>query len=137
MLLKYLGLTALFPTALALWYHEPVWPFLVAGAIASGVGLVLERMTTGAATRVGVREGFLVVSATMLLTAAFASLPYLFEGGDQLGSPIDAYLEGMSGFSTTGASVVTDYDALPRSLSLPRLSVPRRYVPLVPSSHRL
>jgi trk system potassium uptake protein TrkH len=118
MLLKYLGLTALFPTALALWYHEPVWPFLVAGAIASGVGLVLERMTTGAATRVGVREGFLVVSATMLLTAAFASLPYLFEGGDQLGSPIDAYLEGMSGFSTTGASVVTDYDALPRSLAM-------------------
>ena len=118
MLLKYLGLTALFPTALALWYHEPVWPFLVAGAITSGVGLALERMTIGAATRVGVREGFLVVSATMLMTAAFAALPYLFEGGDQLGSPIDAYLEGMSGFSTTGASVVTDYDALPRSLAM-------------------
>ncbi len=118
MLLKYLGLAALFPTALALWYHEPVWPFLVAGAITSGIGLVLERMTNGAATRVGVREGFLVVSATMLMTAAFAALPYLFEGGDQLGSPIDAYLEGMSGFSTTGASVVTDYDALPRSLAM-------------------
>jgi trk system potassium uptake protein TrkH len=116
MLLKYLGLAVLFPTAVALWYGDPVWPFLAAGAITSGVGLALERMTTGAATRVGAREGFLVVSVTMLLTAGFASLPYLFAGGDQLGSPLDAYLEGMSGFTTTGASVVTDYDELSRSI---------------------
>jgi trk system potassium uptake protein TrkH len=118
MLLKYLGLAALFPTALALYYHEPVWPFVAAGAITSGLGLALERLAARPATRVGVREGFLVVAVTMLLTAGFASLPYLFEGGDQLGSPIDAYLEGMSGFSTTGASVVTDYDALPKSLAM-------------------
>lgn len=118
MLGKYLGLAALFPTAVALWYGEPVWPFLTAGAITSGVGFALERMTVGAAKRVGVREGFLVVSATMLLTAGFASLPYLFAGGDQLSSPVDAYLEGMSGFTTTGASVVTDFDALPRSIAM-------------------
>ena len=64
------------------------------------------------------REGFLVVSAMLLLTAAFASLPYLFVGGDQLDHPIDAYLEGMSAATTTGASVVTDYDDLSRSLSM-------------------
>ena len=48
----------------------------------------------------------------------FASIPYLFIGGDQLGHPIDAYFEGMSGFTTTGASVVTDYDEISRSLGL-------------------
>ena len=63
-----------------------------------------------------VREGFLVVSATWLMAAGFAALPYVFAGGDQLGHPIDAYFEGMSGFTTTGASVVTDYDELSRSL---------------------
>jgi len=115
---KYLGLGALFPVVIALWYGEPIWPFLAAGAITSGFGFLLERLTAGAAVRVGVREGFLVVSATWLLAAGFASLPYLFAGGDQLGHPVDAYFEGMSGFTTTGASVVTDYDALPRSIDM-------------------
>jgi trk system potassium uptake protein TrkH len=65
-----------------------------------------------------VREGFLVVAATWLLAAAFAALPYLFAGGDQLGHPLDAYLEGMSGFTTTGATVVTDFDELSRSVAM-------------------
>lgn len=118
MLGKYLGVAALFPGAVALWYGEPFWPFLAAGAITSGVGVALERMTAGGAERVGVREGFLVVAATWLLAAGFASLPYLFAGGDQLSSPLDAYFEGMSGFTTTGATVVTDYDELSRSIDM-------------------
>jgi trk system potassium uptake protein TrkH len=118
MLGKYLGLAALFPTVLALWYDEPVWPFLAAGAITSGLGLAVERATVRSARRVGAREGFLVVAATWLLAAAFAALPYLFAGGDQLGYPIDAYLEGMSGFTTTGLTVVTEYDELSRSLAM-------------------
>ncbi len=117
-LVKYLGLGALFPVAVALWYGEPIWPFVAAGAITCGFGFALERATAGGAARVGVREGFLVVSATWLLAAGFASLPYLFAGGNQLGHPVDAYFEGMSGFTTTGASVVTDYDALSRSIDL-------------------
>lgn len=117
-LAKYLGLAVLFPTAVALWYGDPVWPFLATGVITSGLGFGLERMTAGAAPRVGAREGFLVVSAMLLMTAAFASLPYLFAGGDQLNHPIDAYLEGMSAATTTGASVVTDFDGLSRSLAM-------------------
>jgi trk system potassium uptake protein TrkH len=118
MLGKYLGLAALFPVPIALWHDEPAWPFLAAGAITSGFGYLLERLTPGAAARVGVREGFLVVSATWLLAAGFASLPYLFGGGPQLHDPVDAYFEGMSGFTTTGATVVTDYEALSRSMDM-------------------
>src|SRR6187397_2843038 len=54
----------------------------------------------------------------LLATAAFASAPYLLTGGAQLDRPIDAYLEGMSAATTTGASVVTDYSALSKSLSM-------------------
>jgi trk/ktr system potassium uptake protein len=115
---KYLGLASLFPVAVALGYGEPFWPFLAAGAITSGLGWGLERLTARAAVRVGAREGFLVVATTWLLAAGFASLPYLFVGGDQLGHPVDAYFEGMSGFTTTGASVVTDYDAINRSMGM-------------------
>jgi trk system potassium uptake protein len=117
MLGKYLGIAALFPIPFALGYGEPVLPFVVAGAATSGVGYALERATAKAGP-VGVREGFLVVSLTWLLAAAFASIPYLFEGGDQLSHPLDAYFEGMSGFTTTGASVVTDYDEINRSLGI-------------------
>ncbi|MBM2823231.1 MAG: cation transporter [Thermoleophilia bacterium] len=115
---KYLGLAALFPIPFALWYGETLLPFLVAGVLTSGLGFALERLTAGAAGRVGVREGFLVVALTWLLAAGFASIPYLFEGGEQLSSPLDAYFEGMSGFTTTGASVVTDFDEINRSLGI-------------------
>jgi trk system potassium uptake protein TrkH len=117
-LAKYLGLAALFPTAVAIGYGERFWPFLVAGAITSGIGYAVERLTAASAGRLGGREGFLAVSATWLVAAAFASIPYLLVGGDQLGHPIDAYFEGMSGFTTTGASVVTDFDEISRSMGL-------------------
>jgi trk/ktr system potassium uptake protein len=115
---KYLGLAALFPIPFALAYGEPFYPFLIAGLVTSGLGLALERLTAGASGRVGVREGFLVVAVTWLLAAAFAAIPYLFEGGDQLSNPLDAYFEGMSGFTTTGASVVTNFDEINRSLGI-------------------
>ena len=113
---KYLGLAALFPIPFALAYSEPFYPFVVAGVVTSGLGLALERATANASGRVGVREGFLVVALTWLLAAMFAAIPYLFEGGDQLSSPLDAFFEGMSGFTTTGATVVTDVESLDRSI---------------------
>ncbi|HET9437897.1 MAG TPA: potassium transporter TrkG, partial [Gaiellaceae bacterium] len=118
MLGKYLGLAALLPIPIAIGYGEPFHPFVVAGVVTAGTGWALERATASAAGRVGVREGFLVVSATWLLAAAFAAIPYLFEGGEQFSSPLDAYFEGMSGFTTTGASVVTDFDEINRSLGI-------------------
>ena len=45
MLGKYLGVAALFPIPFALGYGEPVLPFVVAGAVTSGVGFALERGT--------------------------------------------------------------------------------------------
>ena len=117
-LAKYLGVVTAFPIALALYYGDPVWPYIVTGLGTSGVGYGVERLTAGARSQLGVREGFLVVSAMLLTTAAFASLPYLFAGGEQLDHPIDAYLEGMSAVTTTGASVVTDYDAFSPTLAM-------------------
>jgi trk system potassium uptake protein len=118
MLAKYLGFVVVFPIAVALWYDDPVWPFLATGAITSGLGFAVERATSRDDHHVGVRESFLVVSATLLMSGAFASLPYLFVGGAQLGHPVDAYLEGMSASTTTGASVVTDFAELSKSLAM-------------------
>src|SRR5919109_728335 len=94
---------------------EPVWPFLATGVAVGALGWLLERVP-GSKDAVGVREGFLVVSLTWLLAAAVGALPYLLSGEDQLASPVDAYFESMSGFTTTGATVLTDVEALPNSL---------------------
>jgi trk system potassium uptake protein TrkH len=117
-LLKYLSLSALFPTAVALGYGEPPWPFLAAFAIAGGAGLGLERLGGAARSAAGSREGYLVVSLTWLLAAVFGALPFLFSGEPQLDRPIDALFEAMSGFTTTGATLVTDIEGLEHSTQM-------------------
>jgi trk/ktr system potassium uptake protein len=114
-LLKYIGLAPLFPAGVAVGYGESPWPFLISAAIAIAAGLGLERATHGK-EQVGSREGFLVVALTWLVAAGVGALPYLFESEAQLGGVVDAYFEAMSGFTTTGATVVVDLDALPRGL---------------------
>jgi trk system potassium uptake protein len=116
-LLQKLSLAYLFPAAIAVGYEEPVWPFLVAGAIAAGVGLALHWLTPSEGL-VGVREGFLVISVLWLLVAAVGALPYLFAGEEQLDRPLEAYFESMSGFSGTAASVVPSPEGLNNSLGM-------------------
>ena len=116
-LTKYLSLATLFPAVVALGYGESPWPFLGAGAIVGGTAVLLERSTKGPA-RIGTREGFLVIALTWLVAAAVGALPFLLSGDPQLDRPLDAYFESMSGFTTTGASVLTNVEELSRSLLL-------------------
>src|SRR5215218_6468697 len=115
-LVKYLGAAFLFPAAIAVGYGEPLWPFLVSAAVTTGAGLAVERTTTGK-ERIGAREGYLVVSLLWLLVAVFGALPYLL-AEEQLARPVDALFESMSGFSTTGASALTDVADLSRSMAM-------------------
>jgi trk system potassium uptake protein TrkH len=116
-LLKYLGAAFLLPAAFAVGYGEPVWPFLAAAAVTAACGFLVERATHGK-ERVGPREGFLVVALTWLVVPAFGALPYLFADEAQLARPVDAYFEAMSGFTATGATLLTDIEALDRSLAM-------------------
>ena len=110
---KYLSAALLVPTIVALIYSEPTWPFIAAGAISFAVGWSIERR--GPPRFLGAR-GFLVVSLTWLAAAGVCAMTYLLTGEDQLGRPIDAYFESMSGFTTTGATVLTDVEAVPNSV---------------------
>lgn len=116
-LLKYLSISALVPAGVAILYHESPWPFVAATAIALAVGLGLERVGVRAAT-IGFREGYLVVALTWLLAAVFGAIPYLLSGDPQLDRPVDAFFESMSGFSTTGSSILTTVEAVDHSLLL-------------------
>jgi len=116
-LVKYLSPAFLFPTAIALGYGESPWPFVIAGLVTAAAGFGLEALTRGK-ERVGVREGFLVVALLWVLVAAVGALPYLLSGEEQLRNPVDAYFESMSGFTTTGASILTDIEALNNSMAM-------------------
>jgi trk system potassium uptake protein TrkH len=116
-MLKWLSLAAAFPAVLAVGYGEAPWPFVVAGGAAAVAGLALERLGRGRPI-VALREGYLVVALTWVLASAFGAIPYLLSGDDQLARPVDAYFEAMSGFTTTGASILTDVEALDSSLAM-------------------
>lgn len=60
------------------------------------------------------KEGFIIVSLSWILLSAFGALPFVFSGA--IPSFIDAFFETSSGFTTTGASILTDVEALSHSL---------------------
>lgn len=116
-LVLYISPSALLPAAVAIGYGERFWSYLVAGALAAGLGYGVSRATAGASP-IGTREGYVVVALTWLFVALYGSIPYLLSGEAQLDRPVDALFESMSGFTTTGASVLTDVESLDRSLLL-------------------
>ncbi len=60
------------------------------------------------------REGFVIVALSWIVLSAFGALPFFFSGA--IPSYIDAYFETVSGFTTTGASILTEIEAMPRGL---------------------
>ncbi|MEX0674768.1 MAG: TrkH family potassium uptake protein [Gaiellaceae bacterium] len=113
--LTVLGLAYLLPAVLAIGYGESWWPFVAAGAMTSAFGVTVQWLS-GEQERIRPREGFLVVALIWLLVPFFGALPYVLSGEPQLASPVDAYFESVSGFTATGATILTDIESLPRAL---------------------
>lgn len=80
------------------------------GGVAGGLLILLFRPIK----ELNLRDGFAVVVACWLGTALLGTLPYLLSG--QVPSFIDALFESMSGFTTTGSTILTDIEALAPSL---------------------
>ena len=62
------------------------------------------------------REGFVTVALSWIVISIFGALPFVFSG--YITSFVDALFETVSGFTTTGASILSDVEALPKSLLL-------------------
>lgn len=69
---------------------------------------------------IGTREGFFVVTISWVLACLFGALPYLMYGGEF--TPVNAFFESVSGFTTTGASILNDIEALPNGLLFWRIA---------------
>ncbi len=105
----------LLPMVTALVYHEPVFPFLLTSAILAAFAgvLLLFRPRNGS---IYAKEGFVCVGLSWLLMSLFGALPFLFSGA--IPGFADAWFETASGFTTTGASILSDVESLPRGILL-------------------
>jgi trk system potassium uptake protein TrkH len=128
--LKYLVVPLLVPVVVAVIYGETVIPFVVTMLVTLSVGLGLERLKPD--PDIGAREGFLMVAVTWFAVAVVGAIPYLIEAWgipmlvepahptSTLGNPANALFESMSGFTTTGATVLGEisYDAHTRGIMM-------------------
>lgn len=109
-ILRLLGAMFLAPALITLIYgrREEIWGFLLGGVIALALGQVMVRSRDAATGGLRRIEALTVVSGGWLLVALVGSVPYLWVGL----SPIDAVFESMSGFTTTGATILMDFGQL-------------------------
>jgi trk system potassium uptake protein TrkH len=102
--LRYLGVAPAFPVVAALYYREDPLPFLAASVVMVGCGTLMER--TESDGELGTREAFLLVSLAWLVVPLLGAVPYLVAGVGTVADPVNALFESMSGFTTTGATVL-------------------------------
>ncbi|MBQ3791712.1 MAG: TrkH family potassium uptake protein [Clostridia bacterium] len=109
------SLFLLLPALVSLIYLKtdgirPLWSFLLTAGIGLAVGLPLMLFLRPNTKNLFAREGFAVTALSWLSLSLLGCLPFLFSG--EIPSFFDAFFETASGFSTTGASIVTDFTVL-------------------------
>lgn len=109
------ALLLLLPLGVAFYYHESGTPlaFLITAALLLGLGLLMG-VKKPRHRRIYAREGFVIVAVSWILISAFGALPFVFTGA--IPNPIDAFFETVSGFTTTGATILTEIESIPKSL---------------------
>ena len=99
------------PFAVSLIYKEScAWSFLITIGIALAVGLILTVLSKPSTRLIYAKEGFVLVAIAWILMSLIGALPFTISG--EIPNYIDAIFETVSGFTTTGASILTNVEAL-------------------------
>lgn len=123
-LLRIIGLLLMFealflvaPTLTCLYYGESDWqPFAATTALTAIIGLLMITRIRPRITFTGKREGFLLTASVWIIFSLFGMIPFLF-----CATPLsvsDAFFEAMSGFTTTGASVISSSAGISHGIQL-------------------
>ncbi|MBU0944811.1 MAG: TrkH family potassium uptake protein [Proteobacteria bacterium] len=108
------GVILLTPIAVAVMEGEyrSIIPFVTAALTSIILGLLFQKYGGFSRNFDDLRrnEGLLIVSLAWIITAAMGAIPYLFYGLH----PLDAYFESVSGITTTGATILTDFSLYPK-----------------------
>ena len=101
--------------ALAFVHHEDdLLAFLVSMLLTFGCGFLFLYLGRDAENTLSRRDAYVVVTAAWVIFSFFGMFPFLIHGS--IGSFCDAYFETMSGFTTTGASIIDDVERLPHAM---------------------
>ncbi len=98
------------------WYYEDgvLKEMLMAGTVALGVGGIIMLLTKNHRKEIQKREGYIIVAFGWIFMALIGTLPYIFTNA--IPSFTNAFFETMSGYTTTGASILTDIESIPRGV---------------------
>lgn len=113
-LLQAEALLLLLPMAVSIYFKENliyVYGIVIAILLCVGTLMTLPKPQT---RKIYAREGFAIVSLSWILMSFFGALPFVISGS--IPSFIDAFFETVSGFTTTGASILNNIEALPKSI---------------------
>jgi len=109
------GIAMLLGIPFSIYYHDnDIFALLFSGAGTSLIGFVMYYFTKGSDKELRKREGYIVVSLGWIAMTIFGAIPFIFHGS--IPNITDAFFETMSGFTTTGASILNDIEAMPHGL---------------------
>ena len=116
LLLLLLGVSMIPSFLVAVWYNEITAMGSFAGVMIPLItaGGIMTKLTEDLEVRIKMRYGFLIVTLSWLLFSLGGALPLTISGA--IPSYVDAFFEMCSGFSTTGSSILTDIESLPKSM---------------------
>ncbi len=109
-ILKFESAFLMLPVIVGLLYGEDdVTAYLFVAALCLILGMVLSRKRP-ASPSLYTREGFVTVALSWIIMSVFGAMPFVLSG--DIPSYVDALFETISGFTTTGSSILTDVEAL-------------------------
>lgn len=102
-------------TLMSVYYQEDdLSAFIFSTLITTGAGIPLVYAGKGAERKLSRRDGYIIVTFAWIIISIFGTLPYYISG--YIPNITNAFFETMSGFSTTGASILNNIESLPHAL---------------------
>ncbi len=104
----------LFPLAFSVYYKDGAYlGFILPSSIGIFFGLLGSTLIKTDKEQLSKKDGFLLVTLSWIVVSFIGSLPYIISAHMSL---TNAFFETMSGFTTTGASILSDIESLPKSI---------------------
>lgn len=109
------GVFMLLAVPFSIYHHEPEkWGILQAGITTIVVGFLCWFFNRNAKKNLGKKEGYLIVTLGWLMLTVTGTLPYVFTNTIPIYT--NAFFETISGYSTTGSSILTDIESMPKGI---------------------
>lgn len=108
------ALVLMLPAMVAGLYGESLFPFLITSAILM-VAFVFFGVRKPENTVIYGKEGFVIIASAWILWSLFGEIPFVLSGA--IPSVVDAFFETVSGFTTTGSTILTDIASLPKGIN--------------------